>query len=156
MDPEKKPEQQADEQKKLHEINLAHALSKKGLTKRVLVVDDNVETAKTLGWMLEALGYEYQLATSGAMAIEMMKQFSPNAVMLDIGMPGMNGYELCQILRQSPHLRQTVFIAQTGWDKDSNFDMSKEAGFDHYLTKPVEMSVLEKLLKNALYEPDTE
>lgn len=135
---------------KREEIIVGNALAKKGPLFKILIVDDNVESAKTLGWMIEALGYEPQIAYDGTTALETAKSFLPHIVLLDIGMPGMNGYELCQVLKQSPGLRNTVFVAQTGWDKKNNQDISKEAGFDHYLVKPIDMKELEKLLATKL------
>lgn len=131
------------------EIIVENALSQKGPLLKILVVDDNVESAKTLGWMIEALGYEPQVCYGAVDALEKAQVFLPHVVLMDIGMPGMNGYELCQTLKQSPDFKRTVFIAQTGWDKKDNQDISKEAGFDHYLVKPVDMKVLEELLTKA-------
>lgn len=128
------------------EIIVNNALSQKGPLLKILIVDDNVEAAKTLGWMIEALGYEPQVAYGGGEALEKARVFLPHVILMDIGMPGMNGYELCQTLKQSPDFRRTVFIAQTGWDADKNEAISKEAGFDHYLVKPVSLKTLEELL----------
>lgn len=131
---------------------IAQPLAKQGTPLKILIVDDNVESAKTLGWMIEALGYEPFVTYNGADALEASRTFLPHAVLLDLGMPRMNGYELCQIMKQSHDLRNTVFIAQTGWDKKDNQEISKEAGFDHYLTKPVAIVELEKLLKKIVSE----
>lgn len=128
------------------EIIASNALAQKGPFLKILIVDDNAETAQTLGWMIEALGYEPQIVYSGREAIEKARTFLPHVILMDLGMPGMNGYELCQTLKQSPDFRRTVFIAQTGWDPDKNEVISKEAGFDHYLLKPVNLGTLEELL----------
>ena len=137
---------------KPHEMIVGQPLARQGALLRILIVDDNVESAKTLGWMIEALGYEPFIAYNGAEALELSRTAPPDAVLLDIGMPEMNGYELCQIMKQSHDLRNTVFIAQTGWDKKDNQEISKEAGFDHYLVKPVDIAELEKLLKKIVAE----
>jgi CheY-like chemotaxis protein len=135
-----------------HNQNLedSHQLSGSGAPLRVLVVDDNLQSAQTLGWMIESIGHEVRLATSGNMALDTATEFTPHVVMLDIGMPGMNGYELCQVMKQSPDLRKSVFVAQTGWSKEEHQDMSREAGFDHYLVKPIKLEELEKLLSLLL------
>lgn len=137
-------------QVKQQEMIIGQPLAKQGAPLKVLVVDDNVESAQTLGWMIETLGHEPFVAYNGTTALEAAKSFLPHVVLLDIGMPQMNGYELCQIMKQSHDLRNTVFIAQTGWSKKDNQAISKEAGFDHYLVKPVDIAKLEKLLKSIV------
>jgi len=132
-------------------ISMDRELGKDDFLLRVLVVDDNLEAATTLGWMLEMLGHKVRLAYSGRHALETAKSFLPHAVLLDIGMPGMNGYEVCQVMKQSPELRKTAFIAQTGWDPKENKDMSKEAGFDHYLVKPIDSDALQKVLSTLIH-----
>lgn len=132
-------------------ISLDRQPGKDDFLLRVLVVDDNLETAKTLGWMIEMLGHKVRLAYSGRHAMEIAKTFLPHAVLLDIGMPGMNGYEVCQIMKQSPELRKTAFIAQTGWDPKENKAMSKEAGFDHYLVKPIDSDALQKVFSSLIH-----
>ena len=79
--------------------------TKTGPVLRVLVADDNPESAKTVGWMIESLGHKVQLAFDGNSAIEQSKEFLPHTVLLDLGMPQMNGYELCQIMKQDPAMR---------------------------------------------------
>ncbi len=137
---------------KMHDIIVGQSTARQGAPLKVMIVDDNVESAKTLGWMIETLGYQPLVAFGGTDALKASKTFLPDAVLLDIGMPDMNGYELCQVMKQSHDLRNTVFIAQTGWDKKNNQDISKEAGFDHYLVKPVDIIELEKLLKSIVAE----
>jgi CheY-like chemotaxis protein len=113
---------------------------------RVLIVDDNEASAKTLGWALEAAGHEVTIAPDGRTAIEAAQEIAPQVVLLDIGLPGMNGYEICQVMKQSPALAKTIFIAQTGWSGEENRRLSEEAGFDHYLVKPVSIDALAALL----------
>jgi len=123
---------------------------------RILVVDDNVAVVQTLGQMIEAMGHKARIATDGVRALTEAKEFLPHVVLLDIGMGNMNGYEVCQVMKQAPEMKRTMFIAQTGWDKDENEGMSREAGFDHYLTKPVRMKELETLFAEAIraeFEP---
>lgn len=113
---------------------------------RLLVVDDNESCAKVIMWGLEALGHTAQMATNGQAAIALAKSFLPDAVLLDIGLPGMNGYEICQAMRKEASLRNTVFIAQTGWSQKEHKERSKEAGFDYHLVKPLDIEALKKIL----------
>ena len=116
-------------------------------SRRVMVVDDNISSAKTMGWTMELLGNEVQLAHDGPSAIALAKEYKPEMVLLDIGLPGMNGYDVCRILREIPDLSQTIFVAQTGWGQEEHRRRSREAGFDHHLVKPVDMEALQKILE---------
>jgi CheY-like chemotaxis protein len=130
----------------------SNSTTPKTSTKRILVVDDNESIAKTFGWMLEALGYEVMVAGDGFSALATARAFLPNIVMLDIGLPGMNGYELCQKMRAEPAFAQCVFIAQTGWDQPEHLERSKKAGFHHHWVKPIPMDRLEKMLSSLEYK----
>lgn len=117
---------------------------------RVLVVDNNHAFVTTMGWMVELLGYDVRLASSGPEAIEIAKAFLPNIVLIDIGLPGMDGCEVCRIMREEPGLRQTVFIAQTGWEpEECKKYFSGTENFDHYMVKPVDIKVLEQVLTSV-------
>lgn len=114
---------------------------------RVLVVDDNLDAAETLAMLLEMSGHEVKMANDGQEAIEMASREVPEVVLLDIGMPGMNGYDVARALRERPETREVVLVAMTGWGQEEDMKRTKEAGFNHHLVKPVEPSVLTKLLK---------
>ena len=114
--------------------------------KRILVVDDNVDIADMLGKMLKLVGNEVLTANDGQIAIERFREFQPEVVLLDIGMPGMNGYEVARALRLEPCGANVKLIALTGWGSDEDKRQTKEAGFDHHLVKPVQLSDLEKIL----------
>ena len=86
------------------------------------------------------------MATDGQTAIALAKSFIPDAVLLDIGLPGMNGYEICEAMRREPALKNTLFIAQTGWSQREHRERSKEAGFDYHLVKPVSIDALKNIL----------
>jgi len=120
------------------------------LSLKVLVVDDNVASAKTIGWAIELFGHEPKVITNSAIALDEAQLFLPDIVLLDIGMPGMNGYELCRAMRCLPGLQKTIFIAQTGWGQQEHRQRSREAGFHHHLVKPIDLNVLEKLLANLI------
>jgi signal transduction histidine kinase len=113
---------------------------------RVLVVDDNVDVAETLGWLLSEMGHDYRIVHDGRLAREVAHEFKPQAVLLDIGMPTMDGYEVCRVFRQDPLLRATPIIAQTGWGQQSDKSETARAGFDHHIVKPVGYDDLAQVL----------
>jgi PAS domain S-box-containing protein len=113
---------------------------------RILVVDDNVDSAETLAAMLGIMGHEAHVAHDGPECLEQVIRLAPSIVLLDIGLPGMNGFEVAQRLRASPATRALRLIALTGYSSDHDRDRSRAAGFDHHLVKPVDFDVLEKLL----------
>ena len=113
---------------------------------KILVVDDNVDAAVTLSMILEACGYSAQVAHDGARAVELAAAFRPQVAFLDIGMPGMDGYDTARAMRQVAGLENVTLVALTGWGADSDRQKSSEAGFDHHLTKPVQLDVVQELL----------
>jgi PAS domain S-box-containing protein len=130
----------------------AHAASKTAeapvLAKpmRVLVVDDNEDAASSLGMLLEVLGAEVRLAHDGVQALEAYAASEPAVVLLDIGMPGMDGYEVARRLRGRDPERRTTLIALTGWGQEEDRRRARDAGFDHHLIKPAEIGKLQALL----------
>jgi CheY-like chemotaxis protein/anti-sigma regulatory factor (Ser/Thr protein kinase) len=114
---------------------------------RVLVVDDNRDAAETLSTFLEMLGVQAQQVHDGAEVLEAARAFAPDVVLLDIGLPGMDGYEVARALRADPELARARLIALTGWGAEEDRRRAQEAGFDHHLTKPVDLAVLEDLLR---------
>jgi signal transduction histidine kinase len=115
---------------------------------KILIVDDNEASAKTLGWMLEILGHEVILAFNGPEALERSQIFKPHVVLLDIGLPKMSGYEVCEAMRQQVGLENTVFAAQTGWGQEEHRRRSREAGFHHHLVKPISSESLQSILNS--------
>jgi signal transduction histidine kinase len=113
---------------------------------KVLVVDDSLDIARTIGWMLEEIGHEHRLVDDGRKALLAAREFGPDVILLDIGLPGMDGYAVCRALRQDERFRSTCIIAQTGWGRDRDRESAGEAGFDHHLVKPVSLVKLEQLL----------
>ena len=113
---------------------------------RVLVVDDNEPSARTLAWAIELEGYEVRVCLSGPQAIAEAHTFRPHVVLLDLGMPGMNGYEVCTALRSDPVLGHIKIIAQTGWSDAEARRKTATSGFDLHLVKPVNMTVLHDML----------
>jgi PAS domain S-box-containing protein len=122
---------------------------------RVLVVDDNRDSADSLAIFLRHLGLEVSVAHDGFAALERAQEWLPSVVLLDLGMPRMDGYEVARRLRRDPAHASTLLIALTGWGQPEDRRRSAEAGFDHHLVKPVEFGVLRTLL-GALPRRDAE
>jgi signal transduction histidine kinase/ActR/RegA family two-component response regulator len=116
---------------------------------RFLVVDDNVASAKTMGWSLEMMGYEYNICYDGMVAIDVAKSFKPDVILLDIGLPTKNGYDICRELRADPQFANTIIIAQTGWGQERDRQMAEEAGFNYHLVKPVDFDKLSNIIRNV-------
>ena len=114
--------------------------------KRILIVDDNVDAAETLSMALELFGCETRVAHSAAAALDLAAGFTPQAALLDIGLPDMNGYDLARRLRALPEWRQVSLIAATGWGQEKDRQLAFDAGFDHHLTKPIDFERLGLLL----------
>jgi CheY-like chemotaxis protein len=114
--------------------------------RRILVVEDNADSADTLAAMLDVMGHEAYVAHDGAKAVELFSRLHPAVVLLDIGLPGMSGFEVAERLRACPGNQNLTIIGLTGYGSDSDRKRSKAAGFDHHLVKPVDFDVLEKLL----------
>jgi CheY-like chemotaxis protein len=116
---------------------------------KVLVVDDNRDAADSLGILLRCLGIEVHVAHDAPSALEAMRIFSPAIVLLDLGMPGMDGYELARRIRQQRKFKDVLLIALTGWGQPEDRRRTMEAGIDHHLVKPVEIDALQSLLASA-------
>lgn len=122
-------------------------------TSRVLVVDDNMDSADMLVMLLQMFGHEARAAYSGQTALEVALEYQPEVVLLEIGLPDMNGYEVAQHLRQQPLTKNARLIAMTGYGQDSDRQRSEEAGFDRHLVKPVNPQELQELLATGEKQP---
>jgi CheY-like chemotaxis protein len=109
-------------------------------------VDDNRDAALTLAKMLNLLGYDVSTAHDGIHALEQAEKFRPEVVLMDVGMPVLNGYEATRRIREQTWGRRMVIIALTGWGQEGDGTQSKEAGCDGHLVKPVSLTDLEKML----------
>jgi len=113
---------------------------------RILVVDDNRDAADSLAMLLRTSGNDIRTAYDGAEAVQVANDFEPEVVLLDIGLPNMDGHEVAQRIRQEPWGRRTCLIAVTGWSDEADRARSRAAGFDHHLVKPLDTSHLAQLL----------
>ncbi|WP_422927884.1 PAS domain S-box protein [Singulisphaera sp. PoT] len=113
---------------------------------KVLVVDDNVDTAKGMARLLKLIGHEVATAHSGPEAIEVARAYDPDFILLDIGLPGMSGYEVASQLRREPCCEGSVIVAVSGYGQDEDRRRSRQAGFDHHLIKPLDHDALLSLL----------
>jgi len=116
--------------------------------RRVLVADDNVDAGESLAMLLRLDGHEVELASNGPQAVELFERMQPEIAILDIGMPGLNGYEVAKRIRQKG-ARHVTLIAVTGWGQEADKARAAESGFDHHFTKPVEPAVLSALVGKA-------
>ena len=123
------------------------------LRQRLLVVDDNRDAADSIALLLRMLGAEVRVAYGGQEALEALEGFDPIAILLDIGMPGMNGHEVARRVRQLPEHQAVTLIAMTGWGQKGDVAQSQESGFDYHLIKPLDLKTLEKLLLSLACGP---
>jgi CheY-like chemotaxis protein len=114
---------------------------------RVLVVEDYADSALSLQLLLQSLGHEVDVAFNGPMAVEMARKREPDVVLLDIGLPGMNGWQVAQLLRDQATLKRPFFIAVTGYDNEEDKRRSAEEGVDLHLAKPVDPQELAAVLR---------
>jgi PAS domain S-box-containing protein len=115
--------------------------------RRVLVVDDHVDAARMLQLLLQCEGHEARIAHDGHAALKAVEEFKPEFVFLDIGMPGMNGYDIARALRSHENRNKLLLIALTGWGQPSDIQESREAGFDLHLVKPLDTASVKRLLE---------
>ena len=114
--------------------------------RRVLIVDDYPEAARTLAMLLKLRGFETRTATDGLEAVETAGGFRPDVVILDLGLPGVDGYEACRRIRASAWGKAMRLLALTGWARDEDRERSAAAGFNGHVLKPIDLEVLEPLL----------
>ena len=113
---------------------------------RILVVDDNTDALITLDLLLQRQGHQVRTASNGETATAVARDFRPEVVLLDIGLPGMSGYDVARRLRSEPWASDACLIAITGWGQKEDKDKALEAGFDHHLVKPVDPKALIALI----------
>jgi len=113
---------------------------------RILVVDDNRDSAESLGMLLSLMGAEVRVVHDGPDALAAFASCLPHMVLLDIGMPGMDGYEVARRLRESQQEPRAALVALTGWGQDEDRRRVREAGFDHHLVKPADLDALQAIM----------
>ncbi len=123
------------------------------LSRSVLVVDDNNNQVESIAMLLKILGCEVRAAHDGVSALEALKEFIPEFALIDIGLPGIDGFELARRIRKVDEFKNIVLIAQTGWGREEDRAESRQAGFDYHLVKPLDFQLLERILTGA--EPPT-
>jgi CheY-like chemotaxis protein len=117
--------------------------------RRVLVVDDNEDAAESLAMLLRLMGFECHSAHDGIEGLRLAREIQPEVVLLDIGLPGMNGYDAAAAIRAEPWSKTATLVALTGWGQDEDRRRSRDAGFDAHLVKPVSMEQLVEVLEQA-------
>jgi CheY-like chemotaxis protein len=126
------------------------AVPKTGQTaRRILVVDDNRDSADSLAMVLRLMGHDVETAYDGMTAVEAAAQRRPDVVLLDLGMPRMNGYDTCRRIREQDWGREMVVIAQTGWGQEEDRSRTEQAGFNGHLTKPPDLALLTRMLSEV-------
>jgi CheY-like chemotaxis protein len=120
----------------------------------ILVVDDNADCANTLGMLLQVSGHKVETAYSGVQALELAARTSPDIVFLDIGLPGMNGYEVARRMRQIERSNPLLLIAVSGYGQDDDRRQSTAAGFDLHLIKPVSLERLNEVFSGPRARAD--
>jgi two-component system, OmpR family, response regulator len=113
---------------------------------RVLLVDDSVDAAEAMSMLLETLGHEVRTMHDGPSALAMVDEFAPEVVILDIGLPGMSGFEVARELRAREATRDVLMIALTGYGGESDRREAQQAGFDHHLVKPISFTAIENVI----------
>jgi CheY-like chemotaxis protein len=135
----------ADEDR-VDDAGIAGDLVRPAIPRRVLVVDDNPDAAESMGTLLRLLGAEVHVVHSGTAALEAFESYRPSAVLLDIGMPDLDGYAVARHIRAATDTSNVLLIAMTGWGQEEDRRRAAEAGFNHHLVKPADIGVLARLL----------
>jgi CheY-like chemotaxis protein len=121
---------------------------------RVLVVEDNADAADTLGLLLRLYGHKVEIARTGPTALQMALAARPDVVLLDIGLPGMDGFQVAQRLREKPEFKDVVICAVTGYTpSEADRQRQRETGFDHHYVKPLDLKVLLEMFKSVVRKP---
>ncbi len=116
---------------------------------RIVVVDDNVDLVDSMISVLEHLGHDAVGATGGADGVQLIEERRPDVALVDVGMPGMSGFDVASQIRRRPWGHAMVLIALTGWGRDEDRDLCRDAGFDHVALKPVDLDYLQVMLERV-------
>lgn len=126
------------------------AAGESGQARRVLLVDDSVDAAEAMSMLLETLGHEVRTLHDGPSALAAVDEFAPEVVILDIGLPGMDGFQIAREMRTRPSTKTALMIALTGYGGESDRQRSRDAGFDFHLVKPVSFTAIEDVIAKSL------
>jgi CheY-like chemotaxis protein len=121
-----------------------------GPRQRILIVEDNRDAASSLAMLLDFLGHDTRVAYDGIEGVEVAEAFRPDLIVLDIGLPKLNGFDVCRRIRKRPWAKDVVIAAATAWGCADDRRRSEEAGFDHHLVKPVNVTVLRDLASRRI------
>ena len=116
------------------------------MSRRVLVVEDDIDSARSLTWILRDMGHEVDYAINGYVAVDMAAQLRPEFVFLDLALPGLNGFEVCQRLRRLPDFKRMRIIAVSAYSLDDYRKRASDVGCDRYIVKPLDPAVIAELL----------
>jgi CheY-like chemotaxis protein len=116
---------------------------------RILIADDNADSAESMGMLLRLMGNDVRIASDGLEAVEQAAAFQPDIVLMDIGMPRLDGYEAARRIRNQPWSRDTLLVAVTGWGPSDDDEEATAAGFDRHFTKPLDPAELRRLVSGA-------
>lgn len=116
------------------------------VARKVLIVDDNADAAEMMAMLLSSCGHEVQTAGDAESSLRIANEFIPDVILLDIGLPGTDGYTIARILRRDPRFQKCMLIALTGYGSTRDRELSTEAGFDHHIVKPAQVDHLLQLL----------
>ncbi len=119
-------------------------------SRRILIVDDNVDAAEMFGELMELDGFKTRVAHDGAAAVVAAREFLPDVIFLDLGMPIMDGFEVARALRDDPSLKDCLIVALSGWDGPEDKRKTREAGFHAHLAKPIKKSALDQVLARIM------
>jgi CheY-like chemotaxis protein len=122
--------------------------------KRILVVDDNADAAESMAVLLGIDGHEVKTVTDAMQALACFEGFAPDVAIIDIGLPGMNGYELAAGIRAMRTATRPLLIALTGYGQAEDFDRSRDAGFDHHFVKPADLRAIQSAIESGFADDD--
>jgi CheY-like chemotaxis protein len=127
---------------------------REALSHRILVIDDNKDSARGMGRLLKIQGHDVRTVYDGLSALEAACEFRPEVVLLDIGLPGMDGYQVARALRRDDRTSAATLIAVSGYGQEQDCARSRQAGFDYHLTKPIDFERLRSLLVGSAETPE--
>jgi CheY-like chemotaxis protein len=142
--------EQTGKEEKLMQPDIERDVAASSMKRQILVVDDNCDAAESLAAVLEFMGNKTRWTHDGSEALRVAAESTPEVMLIDIGMPGMNGYELARAVRSKPWGTEVVLIALTGWGQDDDRRQAREAGFDAHILKPADPTELERLLQSLM------